>query len=189
MKKSLVLLLALSGSLFAKSQDPVVSTDSVKPLKITKDHYTVSGGLLGAFNYGGLKGKDGYANTEFKHKPGYAFGAWLNLPVVKKAISLEPQVTYNTLNYQSTDAQGTSLPHGQAGYISVPVLVKFHLGSKVALFAGPQFDFLTKFDSKNNAVYTKETFKKNSLAGTAGIEVLPHSRVSFTAVTSTVVPT
>lgn len=179
MKKSFFLLLALGGGLLAKSQEPVVSTDEVKPLKVTKDHYTVSGGLLGAFNYGGLKGKDGFANTEFKNKPGYAVGAWLNLPLIGKAISLEPQVTYNTLNYQSTDARGVNLPHGQAAYISVPLLVKFHLGSKVALFAGPQFDFMSKFDSKNNAGYSTETLKKNSLAGTAGIEIMPHSRLSF----------
>ncbi|MCA0397654.1 MAG: OmpA family protein [Bacteroidetes bacterium] len=179
MKKSFVLLLALSGSLLAKSQDAVMSTDSVKPLKITKDHYTVSGGLLGAFNYGGLKVTDGRANTEFKYKPGWAIGAWLNVPLIGKAVSLEPQVTYNTLNYQSTDLAGNVLPHGQAAYISVPVLVKFHLGSKFALFAGPQFDFLSKFDNKNSVNYSPETMKKSSLAGTAGFEIVPHSRVSF----------
>lgn len=179
MKKSFVLLLALSGSLLAKSQDAVMSTDSVKPLKITKDHYTVSGGLLGAFNYGGLKVTDGRANTEFKYKPGWAIGAWLNVPLIGKAVSLEPQVTYNTLNYQSTDLAGNVLPHGQAAYISVPVLVKFHLGSKFALFAGPQFDFLSKFENKNSVNYSPETMKKSSLAGTAGFEIVPHSRVSF----------
>lgn len=185
MKKSLFLLLSLCSSMLAISQDSnsVASTvssavDSVRPIKITKDHYTVSGGLLGAFNYGTFNLKDGPANTEFKMKPGFAAGLWLNLPLIGKAISLEPQVQYSRLGYQVTDLNGAAYPNAQATFISVPVLVKFHLGRKFALFAGPQFDFLTKFEDDNNN-YTKDNIKQRSLAGTAGFEVLPHSRLTI----------
>ncbi len=172
------MLLAVSCSMLAYSQDSTLS-QTLPPLKITKDHYTISGGLLGAFNYGTLRLEDGPANTEFKRKPGWSGGLWVNFPL-GKVISLEPQVTYTQLGYQTTDALAASYMNAKVNYISVPLLVKFHLGRKVALMAGPQFDFMTKVDDENNQ-YTKDNLKNNQVSITGGVEVLPHNRVTLYA--------
>jgi outer membrane protein OmpA-like peptidoglycan-associated protein len=140
---------------------------------IVKDHYTVSGGLLGAANFSQFR-VSGNDNLDYNMKFGWGAGGWVNFPL-GKVISLEPQFMYNSLSYNS-DAVGTLLKDGSAGYFSIPVLLKFHLGDKFAITAGPQFDFLTSIDDNlNNNV--KDDITKSSIAINAGIEIFPHARL------------
>jgi outer membrane protein OmpA-like peptidoglycan-associated protein len=92
-----------------------------------------------------------------------------------KGLSLEPQLIYNNYAY-STDATTAFLKDVTASYFSVPLLLKFHVGKKFAITAGPQFDFLTslKDDNNNN---TKSDLTSTSIAGNIGFEVFPHARV------------
>ena len=142
--------------------------------KIVKEHYTVSGGLLGAANFAKLRVTDN-DNLDYSTKFGYGAGVWLNIPL-GKVVSLEPQLMYNSLRYE-TDAPEAFLKEANVGYISVPVLAKFHLGDKFAITAGPQFDFVTSVDDDND-IYGKDDVEKSSIAINAGFEVFPHGRVT-----------
>ena len=67
---------------------------------------------------------------------------------------------------------------GNIDYITVPVLLKFGIGQHLALFVGPQFDFVTSVDDKNNT-NVKEDFEKTSTSLTGGLEIFPHGRVTI----------
>ena len=141
----------------------------------SKSHYQVAGGLLGAWNYTQFRITD-VSTIDYKNKSGYAFGAWLNFPM-GKTVSLEPQVQFSTLNYQLA-SPATAQFEGKMSYISVPVLLKLHAGSKLAILAGPQFDFISSVSDNNNNIQ-KSDIKSNSTAITAGLEFFPHSFVQL----------
>jgi len=138
--------------------------------KIVKDHYTPSGGLLGAANYNKLRVTDN-DNLSYDFRFGWSAGGWLNFPL-GNAVSLEPQVFYSIYSYKSDSA--TFLNDGNLEFVSVPILLKFHLGRKFAITAGPQFDFLMgASDSKNNN--NKDNFTTTSISANVGFELFPHA--------------
>ncbi len=146
---------------------------SVSGQKIVKDHYTVSGGLLGAANFSKFRVVDNNS-FDYNTKFGWGAGGWINIPL-GKAVSFEPQLMYNSYRY-SSDVVGALLKDGKAAYISVPVLLKFHLGNNFAITAGPQFDFLSSINDNNN-INVKEDLTKTSISVNAGIELFPHARI------------
>ncbi len=152
----------------------VLSAQMAFSQKIVKEHYTVSGGLLGAANFAKLRVSDN-DNLDYNTKFGWGAGAWVNIPL-GKVVSLEPQLMYNSLRFE-TDAAAAFLKDTKLGYFSVPVLLKFHLGDKFALTAGPQFDFLTSADDDNNR-YTKDSVENSGIALNVGAELFPHGRVT-----------
>lgn len=166
MKKSLLIVLSclLVTGMYAQN--------------IVKEHYTVSGGLLGAANFTEMKITDHNPNNlDYDTKTSWAAGAWVNFPFSKK-FSFEPQLMYNSYEYNTNSTSTTLLMKtGQIRYISLPLLLKFHAGDKFAITAGPQVDFLTSVDDNNSAV--EDDFKKTSLALSGGVEVLPHARVTI----------
>ena len=143
-----------------------------------KAHYTVSGGLLGAANYTHFRVSNGPENYEWKW--GWAAGLWLGIPMGNVA-SLEPQLQYSVWGYEQ-EAPGTSLLGNDAlvHYLSLPVLLKFHLGKGVAILLGPQFDFALSVD-EDLEVWEKDDVTSTSIAGTAGLEFAPRGRVSLYA--------
>ncbi|ULQ55422.1 OmpA family protein [Flavihumibacter rivuli] len=163
MKKGMLafsLLLALAG----RAQE----------IKIVKDHYTVSGGLLGAANFSKFRITDN-SNLDYNMKVGWGAGGWVNIPL-GKVVSLEPQLMYNSLRYE-TDAATALLKNSNVGYLSLPVLFKIHAGKKLAFTLGPQFDFLLNVNDDNNNWGTNdvESFS-TSLSG--GIELFPHGKLT-----------
>ncbi|WP_332733472.1 OmpA family protein [Flavihumibacter sp.] len=152
----------------------VLSAQMAFSQKIVKEHYTVSGGLLGAANFAKLRVSDN-DNLDYNSKFGWGAGAWLNIPL-GKVVSFEPQLMYNSLKFE-TDAGAAFLKDTKVSYFSVPVLLKFHLGDKFALTAGPQFDFVSSVDDDNNR-YTKDSLEKSGIALNVGAELFPHGRVT-----------
>lgn len=160
------------------------STTSPAPetLKPVKEHYTISGGVLGAVNSSQFRFKDNDAgNIDYDFKGGWAAGIWVNFPVAS-AFSIEPQLTYGSYGYRSnaSNTQQLLLNEGKIKYLSVPLLLKFHLGDKFALTAGPQLDFVTNVEDESgvsNAV--EEDFNQSSFSLFGGFEILPHGRVSI----------
>jgi outer membrane protein OmpA-like peptidoglycan-associated protein len=146
--------------------------------QIVKEHYTVSGGLLGAANFSKFRvgGDNNSSNIDYDFKTGWSGGGWVNFPV-SNAFSIEPQVMYSHYRYQTDNTTALLLNDGKINYISVPVLLKFHLGDKFAITAGPQVDFLSSVHD-NNSVAQKEDFKKTSLSAFGGLELFPHGRVT-----------
>jgi outer membrane protein OmpA-like peptidoglycan-associated protein len=168
MKKYLIIA-ALAGSLSVSGQSNAPDPAS---LKIVKEHYTPSFGLLGAANFSRFRIKDN-DNLEYDFKFGWGAGLYANFPL-GRAISFEPQVMYNSLTYFSDEI--TLLNDSKAGYFSVPLLLKFHLGRNFAITAGPQFDFLLSVNDDNDN-WDKDQVKSTSIAGNVGIEIVPHARV------------
>jgi outer membrane protein OmpA-like peptidoglycan-associated protein len=155
---SIALFLLISTAVFA--QKPV------------KEHYTVSGGLLGAANLTKFT-VIGNQNIDYKMKFGWGAGGWLNIPLGKK-FSFEPQLIYNHYVYNS-ESVGAILGNGNANYLSIPALLKLDIGKNFALTAGPQFDFLMSVKDKNN-INTKDDLAGTSISGNVGIEIAPHGR-------------
>jgi outer membrane protein OmpA-like peptidoglycan-associated protein/opacity protein-like surface antigen len=154
-----------------------VSPGSARAQTPVKDHYTVSGGLLGAANYGHFR-VSGNEAVSYDWKLGWAAGAWLNFPL-GKALSLEPQAQYSQLRYVNADPTATDLlDDGKASYLSLPLLLNIHLGKAVALSVGPQADFLLSVDDSRD-VNTKDDLKSSSFALTAGIEFAPHEVIEL----------
>ncbi|HKP28207.1 MAG TPA: OmpA family protein [Gemmatimonadales bacterium] len=142
-----------------------------------KDHYTVSGGLLGAANYTRFRIDNG--TEAFNWNWGWAAGLWLSIPA-GKVFSFEPQVQYSSWEYEQDATTPTALlGDATANYLSVPVLFKFHLGKGLALLLGPQFDFLLSVD--NTDTWEKADVTSTSIAGTAGLEFAPRGRISLYA--------
>ena len=144
---------------------------------IVKEHYTVSGGLLGAVNASQFR-VTGTGTADYNFEAGWSLGGWVNFPV-SKGFSLEPQLMYSSYGYRSNaDAASVLLKDGKIRYISVPLLLKFHAGEKFAFTAGPQVDWLSSFVDDNNLA-SEEDFKKTSVSAFGGLEVFPHGRVSL----------
>jgi outer membrane protein OmpA-like peptidoglycan-associated protein len=143
--------------------------------------YTASGGVLGALNNTKFRvSGDNSPNIKYETKMGWSVGGWLNLPV-SGGFSIEPQVLYSSHRYLTDNTTTLLLNDGNISYISVPLVLKFHLGDKLAIIAGPQVDFLTSVDDENNVVTEEDGFKKSSFSLFGGIEALPHKRISIFA--------
>lgn len=171
MKKSIlsVLLCFLIAAVYGQ--------DAIQP-KIVKEHYTVSGGALGALNLSEFRVKHEDANgVDYITKPGWAVGAWVNFPVAK-VFSIEPQVMYSSYTYRTNHSSQLLLNDGRIRYLSVPLLLKFHAGDKFAISVGPQVDFVTAVNDNRDLVQ-EEDFKQASFSAFGGLEVFPHGRVTL----------
>ena len=145
--------------------------------KIVRDHYTVSGGLLGAANFSKFRLTGESPGSEYTLETSWAAGLWINFPFAN-SFSLEPQVHYSTYEYLLDMTTPFLLNDGNIKYISVPLLFKFHLGRKFALTAGPQVDFFMDFDDRRS-VAQEDDFKQTSYSVFGGLEICPHGRVTF----------
>jgi outer membrane protein OmpA-like peptidoglycan-associated protein len=144
---------------------------------IVKEHYTVSGGLLGAVNFSQFRVTgNNPSEIDYNFEPGWSAGGWVNFPV-SSGFSIEPQLMYSSYGYHSNKASGVLLTDGKIRYLSVPLLLKFHTGDKFAITAGPQLDWFSSFEDKNNLAQ-EDDFKKTSLSAFGGFEILPHGRVT-----------
>jgi len=145
---------------------------------IVKENYTVSGGLLGAANFSEFRNvKASPSNIDYMTKVGWAPGVWLNLPVGEH-FSVEPQLLYSSQRYQTNNTSSNLLlKDGSIRYLSIPLLLKFHAGDKIAIVAGPQVDFVTGVKDENNTAQESD-FKQSSFSAFAGLEICPRGRVT-----------
>jgi len=144
--------------------------------KMAHDRYTISGGLLGAVNFSKfvIDGQNP-ANLSYDPKTGWAAGGWVNFPL-GKAFSIEPEVMYS---YQAYRVENTNaiLQNGNMSFVSIPLLLKLHLGEAFAITAGPQFDLLMNAEEEqqpDNDI--SDNFRSTSLGINGGIEIFPHGR-------------
>jgi outer membrane protein OmpA-like peptidoglycan-associated protein len=167
MKKTFLLVVACSLAAGIYAQTPV------------KERYTVSGGLLGAVNISKFRvNDDDPANLKYSNEPSWAAGVWLNIPV-SKGFSIEPQASYSVHRYKTTSTLTNLLTDGKVSFIEVPLLLKFHLGDKFALTAGPQLDFrLSVDDNNNNSTVQDDDIESTSFSAFGGFELFPHGRLT-----------
>ena len=158
----------------AISQD----TTTMAPLKITRDHYTVSGGLLGGANYSKFNVKSSTTFSANHWKFGYNGGIWLNFPVTN-GFSFELQGLYSSVGGKYT--VGGVDKDQELGYISVPLFLKFGLGKNLALILGPEFNLLVHGREKNANLDNEASWKDNDVAAVGGFELFPHGVISLYA--------
>jgi hypothetical protein len=147
---------------------------------IVKEHYTVSGGVLGAANFSQLRvTNENPNNIDYETKTSWSVGGWFNFPVAK-SFSIEPQVMYSSYQYlTNSTASNLLIKDGKVSYISVPLLLKFGLSDKFAITVGPQVDFTSSLENNAGSSAQESDFKQTSFSGSAGLEVLPHGRVTL----------
>ena len=163
--KSLMKHLILLATFFA-------FTISVFAQSMAHDHYTLSGGLLGALNYNKLRIKgDNILDTDYKIKLGWSVGAYVNLPL-SSAFSVEPQVMYSLYDYESRDGDGL-LGDAKISYFSIPIMLKIDLHRYFAITVGPQLDFLGTIHDAPAGV-EKDNFESTTFSLNVGIELFPH---------------
>lgn len=168
MKKLLFFLIlsALSSSMWAQ--------------KLDKDRYTLSGGLLAAYNSDKfLMQGDNLYNIEYTYSSGYSMGVWLNLPLGTR-FSLEPQGMLSLYRYNPRPASGAPflIVDGSVTYVQIPILLKWHWGKSFALTAGPQFDLVQNTDAIPSSI-DEDSLTSSSLALNVGFEILPRNTISF----------
>jgi outer membrane protein OmpA-like peptidoglycan-associated protein len=138
-------------------------------------HYSVSGGLLGAFNLTEFRTDNG---VDYNTKMAWGLGGWVNFPV-SKGFSIEPQLQFNSYQFQTRSTNlGLLMYDGKIRFISLPILLKFHAGDHFAITFGPQFDFRTSIEDNNN-VANKEQFKGSSVGLSGGLEIFPRGKVTI----------
>ena len=184
--KKLLLNLSLLLSLATTAQDTTTTASATTtmtamenplPEKKITDHYTVSGGFLGAVNFTKFRlTGENPGKINFKSKMGWSAGIWLNFPL-GKAISFEPQATYSSYKYESNMTNGIVL-QGKMDYLCLPLELKFHLAPAIAITAGVQFELVSSVKD-DNSNFDKDDFEKNSTSIIGGIELFPHERVTI----------
>lgn len=143
-----------------------------------KEHYTVSGGLLGSLNFSQFRLTESNPNdVDYDLQTGWSAGAYVNFPV-SKVFSIEPQVMYSFYRYKTNSTVPLLMNNGKLGFVSVPVLLKFNVGNAFAITAGPQIDILASVDDKNN-VAVKDDFKAASFSAFGGVEFMPRGPVTI----------
>jgi outer membrane protein OmpA-like peptidoglycan-associated protein len=115
-----------------------------------------------------------------KWKFGPAGGIYLNLPLSDE-FSVEPQVLYSLMGSKATINGVKDSIKQQLGYISIPLLFKFHIAKPVSLNFGPQLDLLLNAKEKVSGEKNKEAFRTTDVALTGGFELFPQSKLSFYA--------
>ena len=145
---------------------------------VETERYTVSGGLLGAVNLTKFRlTGDNPTGVEYERKTGWSAGGWVNFPI-GSSFSIEPQLMYSSYRFMtSSTTPDLLLADGKISAITVPVLLKIHPWSKVAITLGPQFDFLSSIDDEDDMAMD-EDFNKTSLSLSAGLELFPRSPVT-----------
>jgi hypothetical protein len=138
------------------------------------------------FTVGGKAGANlnkitGMAFNE-EYKLGYHLGAFAEIDV-NKNWGIQPELIWNQIN--TRPASGTNpifndwqdtTANIQLHYFSIPILLRYNIGSLVTLQLGPQFSILATKDKTlwNNG---KEAFKTGDFAMVGGIQVnLGHLR-------------
>jgi outer membrane protein OmpA-like peptidoglycan-associated protein len=148
--------------------------------KITKEHYTVSGGLLGGANFSKFRIPGNHDDAvDYDTKVGWAAGGWVNFPIANW-LSIEPQVFYSIMRYRASTGSTSNLllNTGRIGYVSVPLLVKFHAGDKFAFTAGPQADFVSHVRD-NSSMTRKSQLRQPTFGISGGFELFPHGVVTI----------
>ncbi|WP_282123472.1 porin family protein [Algibacter mikhailovii] len=148
MKKSLILSVLLSFSIFSFSQDKEseqTTTVAPKPSN-TSLVKSVKWGVRGGLNISNLD-FDEEINFENKHRNSFYFGAFASIQF-SKTMSLMPELQFS--------GEGAKAEPLQLDYIQMPILLGFKLSNKVDVLVGPQIGLKVhkEGDQANNLGYS-----------------------------------
>lgn len=136
-----------------------------------------------AESYFGLKAAANFSSNSIKNPPlsdydtksktGFAGGLFYNISL-SEMFSVQPELLYSQMGSKLESTQSESNNSKlELGYASVPLLVKFSPVDRLAVLAGPQFDFMTNakinYESKDDEDQMSQ-LKNIDFALTAGLE-------------------
>lgn len=138
----------------------------------------VTAGVSGALNLAKLKTKLQPAATDpaYQFSTDGLFGFWVNFPLSKR-LSLEPQVNFISNRFKP-DVNSSSNFNGKVDYAGLTALLKYHINKYIAIPIGVQADIKTGERLSNSSAIV-DVFKDYNFGATAGIEIMPVSRVSI----------
>ena len=143
-------------------------------------HYTTSAGLVGGANYSNLRIGENTGGLSSESRWGFAGGFFLGFPI-GNTLTIQPEFLYSEMGGKITTGASETDYEQKFGYISIPLLLKIHLGKSFAFVLGPQLDMTASAEKKmgtgdyhdNSGSATDYSF-----SGTAGLELFPRGRVS-----------
>jgi len=100
-------------------------------------------------------------------KPDFALGLFMEVPVCNN-LYIQPEYLYSQMAGEDKNSEEAY----NMSYLSLPVLLKYKIGHKLAILAGPQFDLLIKAEQKNSAENSNITHdtEERSISAIAGLE-------------------
>lgn len=107
---------------------------------------------------------------------GYHLGLFAEIDLSNKW-GIQPEVIWNQINTQRASGIDSALNNWQSNtgsiqlkYLTIPILLRYNVGSLVTLHLGPQFSILTNKDKTlwNNS---KAAFKNGDLALIGGVQI------------------
>ena len=148
-------------------------------------YWTAIGGVKGGFNNPNIRfGSNvpaGSISSSWVHY-GVAAGAWAAFPLTK-SISLQPELLYSQMGgsaiFPVDPPKWYDFYDLKTDYITIPVLLKLHYKNIFAVYAGPQFGFLTKANASIFRGWTrtdidyKDSISKTDIAFAGGIQLFP----------------
>ncbi len=154
-------------------------------------YWKTIGGLKAGINNSNIRFGDNTpkGSTSDAWKYGFVGGFWASMPLGGDKASFQPELVYSGMGGNATFpgslSQYTTYSHYnlKSGYLSIPLLFKYHHKNLLAFYAGPQFSFLMsgKADvTKNNTttnVDMKDSMNKTDIALVGGIQLFPRSKV------------
>lgn len=132
------------------------------------------------FNIGGKAGANltkitGKAFKE-EYNLGYHLGLFAEVDLDKKW-GIQPEVIWNQVNTHRASGTDSVLNNWQNNtgsiqlkYLTIPILLRYNVGSLITLHLGPQFGILT---NKNKTLWNngKEAFKNGNFSMVGGVQV------------------
>ena len=94
-----------------------------------------------------LNGKiPGVMNSDFR--TGFVAGAFVNFPIKKYPISIQPEFLYSSMGGDLT-TEIKEKKNFRFNYFSIPILIKYQFSKKLVAFAGPQLDAILYAEESN----------------------------------------
>ncbi len=125
-------------------------------------------GLKGSISFPTVKQSEGTSSSTSSSIVTPNIGLTIDFPG-SKSFNIQSGLLYNAMGGKLTDGNWNTTVN--FGFLSIPVLAKFELGSGFHGYAGPQLSFLLYANEKNNhgTIDTKEEFKGSHLFGIFGL--------------------
>ena len=154
-------------------------------------YWSTIGGLKAGVNNSNIRFGSGtpIASTSDAWNYGFTGGFWTALPLSNK-VSFQPELMYSQMGGNATfpgslSQYNSTISHYNltSGYLSIPLLLKLHLGKVLAIYAGPQFGLLLngKADVTRNNIITnmdlKDSLGTTDVAFAGGIQLFPRGKV------------
>ena len=154
-------------------------------------YWKTIGGLKAGVNNSNIRFGSGTptGSTSDAWSYGFTGGFWASMPLGGDKASFQPELVYSGMGGNATFpgslAQYTTYSHYdlKSGYLSIPLLLKYHHKNLFALYAGPQFGFLMsgKADvTRNNSITNvdlKDSMNTTDISFAGGIQLFPRGKV------------